>query len=409
MRNVAVVGAGMSPFGRLDALLYQEIGRPAVIDAIENAGIDRKLVQSAYYGSCGGVGVGHEIINESGMIGIPITRAVNACSSGSNAFRLAYMDVASGLSDCSLAMGIEKMKDVSMGMVGGGTRFQIEAKAFAHGSPMARGGGGSGGGMAAGFALMGRAHMKMYGTKVEDFANITVKSRRNGSKNSKAEYQTPMTLDEVLDDVMINDPLTRSQCCPRTDGAAAVVLMSEDYVKEHHIDTPIWVKGSAMGSNFGGANEGAWFEKTGSAYPPGFLTDYLTAQKVYKMANIEAKDFFDRGFVECHDCFSVSEYVHYEDFGFAKKGEASDMINDGVFEIDGDLPVNPSGGLLSVGHPLGATGVRQIVEIHWQMTKNKEVAKRQVPDKHLDLGLQHTLGQPGLGFTNVMHVFSRDL
>ncbi len=409
MRNVAVVGAGVSPFGRLDALLYQEIGRPAVNDAIENAGIDRKLIESCYYGSCGGVGVGHEIMNECGMIGIPITRVVNACSAGSNAFRLAYMDIASGMSDCVMAMGIEKMKDVTMAVVGGGTRFQIEAKAFAHGSPMSGGGGGGGGGMAAGFALMGRAHMKIYGTKVEDFANITVKSRRNGSKNSKAEFQNLMTLDEVLDDVMINDPLTRSQCCPRTDGAAAVVLMSEDFVKKHHIDTPIWVKGSAMGSNFGGANERAWFKETGSAYPPGFLTDYLVAQKVYKMAKVGPKDFYDRGFVECHDCFSVSEYVHYEDFGFCKKGEGSAMINDGVVEIDGDLPINPSGGLLSVGHPLGATGTRQVAEIFWQMTKDKEVAKRQVPDKHLDLGLQHTLGSPGIGFTNVMHVFSRDL
>ena len=406
MRNVAVVGAGVSPFGRLDALLYQEIGRPAVNDAIENAGIDRKLIQSCYYGSCGGVGVGHEIMNESGIMGIPITRVVNACSSGSNAFRLAFMDIASGMSDCVMAMGIEKMKNVSMGMVGGGTRFQIEAKAFSHGSPMP---GGGGGGMPAGFAFMGRMHMKEYGSSKEDFANIVVKSRRNGSKNSKAEFQTPMTLDEVLDDIMINDPLTRSQCCPRTDGAAAVVLMSEDFVKEHHIDTPIWVKGSAMGRNMGGANERRFYQETGSWYGPGIVTDYLTAQQVYKMAKVEPKDFYDRGFVECHDCFSVSELVHYEDFGFCKKGEGPDMINDGVVEIDGDLPINPSGGLLSVGHPLGATGARQVAEIYWQMTKDKEVAKRQVPDKHLDLGLQHTLGQPGLGFTNVMHVFSRDL
>jgi acetyl-CoA acetyltransferase len=398
----------MSPFGRLDALLYQEIGRPAVNDAIESAGIDRKLIESCYYGSCGGVGVGHDIMNECGMIGIPITRVVNACSSGSNAFRLAYMDIASGMSDCVIAMGIEKMKDVSMAVVGGGTRFQIESKAFAHGSPMAGGGGGDGG-MAVGFATMGRMHMKYYNSKVEDFANIVVKSRKNASKNPKAEFQTPMTLDEVLNDIMINDPLTRSQCCPRTDGAAAAILMSEDFVKKHKIESPIWVKGSAMGSNFGGANDRRFIEENGRWYGPGIVTDYMTAQKVYKMAKVEPKDFYDRGFVECHDCFSVSELVHYEDFGFCKKGEGPDMINNGVVEIDGDLPINPSGGLLSVGHPLGATGVRQVVDIFWQMTKDKEVAKRQVPDKHLDLGLQHTLGQPYLGFTNVMHVFSRDL
>jgi len=408
MNNVAVVGAGMSPFGRLDALLYQEIGRPAVNDAIENAGIDRNLIESCYYGTCGGVGVGHEIMNECGITNIPITRVVNACSSGSNAFRLAYMDIASGMSDCVLAMGIEKMKNASMMLVGGGTRFQIEAKAYAHGLPMSTGGGGDGG-MAVGFAFMGRMHMKQFGSKVEDFANVVVKSRKNASKNPKAEFQIPMTMDEVLNDIMINDPITRSQCCPRTDGAAAAILMSEDFVKKHHIESPIWVKGSAMGSNFGAANEKRFYEETGSWYKAGILTDYLTAQKVYKMAKVGPKDFHDRGFVECHDCFSVSEFVHYEDFDLCKPGEASNMINDGIVEIDGDLPVNPSGGLLSVGHPLGATGVRQIAEIYWQMTKDKEVAKRQVPDKHLELGLQHTLGQPGLGFTNVMHILSRDL
>ncbi len=398
MRNVAVIGAGVSPFGRLDKLLYQEIGRPAVNDAIENSGIDRKLIQSCYYGTCGGVGVGHEIMNETGLIGIPITRVVNACSSGSNAFRLAYMDIASGMSDCVIAMGIEKMKNVSMMIVGGGTRFQIEGKAYQYGFPLPTGGGG---GMPAGFALMARGHMKEYGTKNEDIANIVVKSRKNASKNSKAEFQKPMSTDDVLNDIMINDPLTRSQCCPRTDGAAAVILMSEESVKKYNIDTPVWIKGSAMGSHFlMGETEEPYY---------GIYTDATTSRTVFKMAGVEPKDFYKKGFGECHDCFSISELVHYEDFGFCKKGEGADMINDGVVEIDGDLPINPSGGLLSCGHPLGATGVRQVAEITWQMRKDKEVAKRQVPDKHLDIAFQHTLGQPGLGFTNVMHVFARDL
>ena len=398
MRNVAVIGAGVSPFGRLDKLLYQEIGRPAVNDAIENSGIDRKLIQSCYYGTCGGVGVGHEIMNETGLIGIPITRVVNACSSGSNAFRLAYMDIASGMSDCTIAMGIEKMKNVSMMVVGGGTRFQIEGKAYKSGFPLPTGGGG---GMPAGFALMARGHMKEYGTKDEDIANIVVKSRKNGSKNSKAEFQKPMSTDEVLNDVMINDPLTRAQCCPRTDGAAAVILMSEDMVKKYSIQDPVWITGSAMGSHF-------LMGETDKPYI-GIYTDATTSRTVFKMAGVEPKDFYKKGFGECHDCFSISELVHYEDFGFCKKGEGADMINDGVVEIDGDLPINPSGGLLSCGHPLGATGVRQVAEITWQMRKDKEVAKRQVPDEHLDIAFQHTLGQPGLGFTNVMHVFARDL
>ena len=397
MRNVALIGAGVSPFGRLDKLLYQEIGRPAVNDAIEGARIDRKLIQSCYYGTCGGVGVGHEIMNETGLIGIPITRCVNACSSGSNAFRLALMDIASGMSDCVIAMGIEKMKNVSMGVVGGGTRFQIEAKAYSYGSPLA---GGAGGSMPAGFALLARRHIKEYGTNNEDLARIVVKSRKNASHNPKAEFQKPMTVDEVLNDIMVNDPLTRSQCCPRTDGAAAAILMSEDWVKKYHIDTPIWIKGSSMASALGG---GEYEEGVG------FGADVKISREAFKMAGVEPKDFYKKGFGECHDCFSISELVHYEDFGFCKKGEGSDMINDGIVEIDGDLPINPGGGLLSCGHPLGATGVRQIAEILFQMRKDKEVTKRQVPDENLDLAFTHTLGGPGFGFTNVMHVFSRDL
>jgi acetyl-CoA C-acetyltransferase len=396
MRNVAVVGAGVFPFGRHHDLLYVEMGRAAVNEAIEDAGIDRKDIESIYIGTTGGVGVGHEIANEVGIIGVPISRLENACVSGSNAFRQAWMEVALGLTDISLVIGIEKMKDNSMGLVAGGTgRFQIEMKAMVKNRSIASLGVMGPPGY---FALAAHRHMAEFGTKKEDLASVTVKSRQNAHNNPKAEYQNIMTVEEVLNDQMINPPLTRSQCCPKTDGAAAIIIMSEELAKKH-TDTPVWVKASAMTSS----------------YVMDLLSDLSampnvkTAKMAYEMAKLEAKDFFKNGFAEVHDCFSISELLHYEDFGWCKKGEGPKMLKEGITHIDGSLPINPSGGLLSCGHPLGATGVRQIAEVLYQMRKDKEVAKRQIPDSNLNIALTHTMGQPMLGFTSCIHIFSRDL
>ena len=396
MRNVAVVGAGVFPFGRHQDLLYVEMGRPAVNEAIEDAGIDRKEIQSCYVGTTGGVGVGHEIVNETGIIGIPITRVENACVSGSNAFRMAWMDVALGISDISLVIGIEKMKDCSMGEAAGGTgRFKLEMKAMAKNISMASFGLMGPPGY---FALAAHRHMAEFGTTKEDLASVTVKSRSNANNNPKAEYQNIMTVEDVLNDKMINPPLTRSQCCPKTDGAAAVIIMSEELAKKHS-DTPVWVKGSAMTSSII-----MDLLSNLSAMP-----NVKSSRTAYDMAKVEAKDFYKNGFAEVHDCFSISEILHSEDFGWAKKGEGPKILNEGITQKDGDLPINPSGGLLSCGHPLGATGVRQITEVLFQMRKDKEVAKRQVPDANLNLALTHTMGQPMLGFTSCVHVFSRNL
>jgi acetyl-CoA C-acetyltransferase len=396
MRNVAVVGAGVFPFGRHHDLLYVEMGRDAVNDAIEDSGIDRKEIESCYVGTTGGVGVGHEIVNETGIIGIPITRVENACVSGSNAFRMAWMDVALGISNISLVVGIEKMKDVSMGEVAGGAgRFKVEMKAMAKNISMASLGLAGPPGY---FALAAHRHMAEFGTTKEDLASVTVKSRGNAHNNPKAEYQNIMTVDEVLNDKMINPPLTRSQCCPKTDGAAAVIIVSEQLAKKY-TDTPVWVKASAMTSSII-----MDLLSNLSAMP-----NVESSKTAYSMAKVEAKDFYKNGFAEVHDCFSISEILHYEDFGWVKKGEGPKILNEGITQIDGDLPINPSGGLLSCGHPLGATGVRQIAEVLFQMRKDKEVAKRQIPDENLNLALTHTMGQPMLGFTSCVHVFSRDL
>lgn len=396
MRNVAVVGAGVFPFGRHHDLLYVEMGRPAVNEAIEDAGIDRKEIQSCYIGTTGGVGVGHEILNETGIIGIPISRVENACVSGSNAFRLAWMDVALGLSDISLVIGIEKMKDSSMGDVAGGMgRLKLEMKAIAKNPSVANFGLMGPPGY---FALAAHRHMAEFGTTKEELASVTVKSRKNAHNNPKAEYQNIMTVDDVLNDKMINPPLTRSQCCPKTDGAAAIIIMSEELAKKY-TDTPVWVKGSGMTSSI----------ITDLLSNLSAMPNVKSSRTAYDMAKLEPNDFFKNGFAEVHDCFSISELLHYEDFGWCKKGEGPKILNDGITQIDGDFPVNPSGGLLSCGHPLGATGVRQIAEVLYQMRKDKEVAKRQVPDENLNVALTHTMGQPMLGFTSCVNIFSRNL
>lgn len=396
MRNVAVVGAGIFPFGRHTDLLYQDMGRPAALDAIRDAGIEPKEVEACYIGTTGGVGIGHEILYELDIMDRPITRVENACVSGSNAVRDAWMSIALGLHDIVLVVGIEKMKDNSMGAVSGGqTRFQLEMKAlpkfpFASSLGLV--------GPPGYFALAAHRHMAEFGTTKEHLAEVVVKSRRNARNNLKAEHRNPMTVEDVLNDKMINPPLTRSQCCPKTDGAAAVILMSEELAKKH-ADTTAWLKSSALGSCFS-------IE---------LLSDLTTmpnvevAKKAYKMAKLEPKNFYKKGFAEVHDCFSISELLHYEDLGWCKKGDAPKMLEDGVTEIDGDLPVNPSGGLLSCGHPLGATGVRQVAEVLYQMRKDKEVSSRQIPDRNLDFALTHTMAQPGLGWSGCIHIFSRNI
>ena len=303
MRNVAVVGAGVFPFGRHDDLLYMNMGRPAVLEAIQDAGIDKKQIEACYCGTTGGVGVAHDILNEIDILGIPITRVENACVSGSNAIRQAWMDIALGLHDIMLVIGIEKMKDNSMAAVSGGQgRFQLEMKAIRKFKVFSSFGIVGPPGF---FALAAQRHMVEFGTTKEQLAKVVIKSRNNAKKNPKAEHRKPMTIDEVLNDKMINPPLTRSQCCPKTDGAAATILMSEELAKKY-TDTPVWIKSSAMGT--------------------GYTLDLMSnltsmpntevAKKAFKMAKLEPKDFFKNGFAEVHDCFSISEYLHYEDFGF---------------------------------------------------------------------------------------------
>ncbi|MHA1269351.1 MAG: thiolase C-terminal domain-containing protein [Candidatus Helarchaeota archaeon] len=395
MKNVAVVGAGLHKFGRFHNRFYRQLGREAVLAAIYDCNLDPKDVDAAYIGTTGGAGVGHEILNETGMIGIPLTRVENACVSGSNAVRQAWMDIALGLHDIVIAIGIEKMKDSDMATVAGGmTRLSLERNVIKNNPAMLN------------FAKMGppgffafsaKRYIDVFNCTEADLASVVVKSRKNASNNPMAEHRNIMTVDDVLNDKMIAPPLTRSQCCPMTDGAACVVLMSEEMAKKY-TDTPMWVRASTMGTSV----------------LDNLLTNLLElpnkeiAQKAFKMAKLGPKDFFNKGFAEVHDCFSISEILHYEDFGWAKKGEGYLMVPEGIVEVDGILPINPSGGLLSNGHPLGATGVRQVCELLWQMRKDKIVSKRQVPDSNLEYGLTHTMGQPVLGWTGCIHIFSRD-
>ncbi|MFX1452122.1 MAG: thiolase family protein, partial [Promethearchaeota archaeon] len=285
MRKVAVVGAGVFPFGRHDDLLYMNMGRPAVLEAIQDAGIDKKQIEACYCGTTGGVGVAHDILNEIDLLGIPVTRVENACVSGSNAIRQAWMDIALGVNDIVLAIGIEKMKDNSMATVAGAIgRTQLEMKALKNFKIFSSLGVMGPPGY---FALAAQRHMVEFGTTNEQLAKVVVKSRKNASNNPKAEHKKIMTIDQVLNDKMINPPLTRSQCCPKTDGAAAAILMSEELAKKY-TDTPVWIKASAMGSSY-------TLELLSNLTS---MPNTEIAKKAFTMAKLEPKDFFKNGFAE---------------------------------------------------------------------------------------------------------------
>ena len=384
MREVAVIGVGMHPFGKHTDKTYREIGAEACRKAIEDANIDPKEIQISYYGTSSGLGAGYEALREIGITGIPITRVENACSGGSCAFREAYLAIASGLYDIALPLGIEKMRGLSMVEVGGGlTKWKADMQArkdIAGGIALS--------GMVnlpGHFALIARRHMYEFGTTREQIAQVSVKNHRNGAMNPYAQYQKETPLDEVLNSRMISDPLTILQCCPYTDGAAAAVLTSKEIAKKY-TDTPIYVAGSAQAS--GGDEIGS------------LTTNEITvrcSREAYKRAKIKPKDI---DVAEVHDCFSIAEILHYEDMGFCKKGEGGKVVEEGVTEIDGKIPVNPGGGLLSRGHPLGATGLAQVAEIVWQL--RGEAGKRQV--EGAEIALTHTMGWPGNGVVEVVNI-----
>ena len=370
MREVAIAGIGGMRFGKYGDRSLRVLGEEVCIKAIRDANMTPRDIQLAYVGNLAqwewgqGLLIGHYVLREIGLTKIPITRVENGCATGSNAFHEAWYRVATGACDIALAFGVEQMTVASSEKI---------LSVFTGRQHAERSGdmGNSAPGL---FGLLARRHMEEFGTTREQIAMVAVKNRQYGSLNPEAQLTQPVTVEEVLHDRMICDPLTLPQCCPRGDGAAAVVLVAGKIAKKY-TSIPVSVAASVQVS-------GTYPDAGSYTY---FDTDVRAAEAAYTMADLGPKDI---DLAEVHDCFSVAEIVHYEDLGFCRKGEGGRFIEEGQSGHGGKTPVNTSGGLLSKGHVIGATGISQIIELVRQL--RGQAGRRQVEGARV--ALQHNGG-----------------
>jgi acetyl-CoA acetyltransferase len=349
MRNVSIVGAGMIRFGKYPDRTIEEMGAEACLHALRHAGMKHKDVEAAFAGNMGNISIiGERVLDELGLTGVTVLNYENACGSGASAFREAFVSVAAGLYDRVLVIGVENMTSKIKGLmaVDDGMSLMVDMGLVAP----------------AYFALLANRHAEDYGTTPEQFAQISVKNHDHGVLNPFAQYQKACTLDDVLNAPMICDPITLLQCTPIGDGAAALVLTSED-VSRQYTDKPVRIEASVLTTC-------RMKTGTGSATQE---TCVRAAREAYEIAGIGPEDL---DVIELHDCFTAHELIAVEDLGLCPKGEGGRMAVEGVTALGGKIPVNPSGGLLSKGHPIGATGVAQLVELVWQL--RGECGKRQV-------------------------------
>lgn len=379
MTDVSVIGVGMIPFGKHTATSLTDLAWPAVKAAVKDAGIEPKAIEAAYCGTVfGGMMSGQRILARIGLTGIPITNIENACSSSSTAFRQAVMAIGSGQHDIVLVIGVEKLTKF-----GGGT-LPLEQEDWEVSQGMV---------MPALYAMRAQRYMHDFGVTREQIAKVSVKNRRNGALNPDAQMRKEVTLDEVLGSRMIADPFTLLQCCPTGDGAAAIILCSSKIAKQYRKDA-VAVRASDM---------------TSGIFTPGYRDMTIPeitvrgAKHAYEEAGLGPEDI---NVAEVHDAFSIAELLYYEAFGFCGRGEAGAMLDRRETDINGRVAVNPSGGLLAKGHPIGATGAAQIVEIVRQL--RGEAGARQVPNAKV--GLSHATGGGISGFDHgvcSIHIFSR--
>lgn len=382
-RAVHVVGVGMIPFTKPGASEpYTVMGARAARLALDDAKVDYALVQQAYVGYVyGDSTAGQAAIYGVGLSGIPVFNLNNNCSTGSSALFLARQAVASGMVECAIALGFEQMQP---GALKGAwddrpspmARFAevMEAhQGYEPQTPRA----------AQFFGGAGRDYMRQYGTRADTFGRISVKARQHAARNPLALFRQPLTLDEVMASATVFDPLTRFQCCPPTCGAAAAVVCSADFAKRHKLDQRVVIAAQAMTTD-----TPSTFESDDMRKVVGYDMSAAAARQVYEAAGIGPEDL---DVVELHDCFTANELITYEALGLTPEGTAEKFILDGDNTYGGRIVTNPSGGLLSKGHPLGATGLAQCTELVWQLRGQAE--QRQVEGARL--ALQHNLGLGG--------------
>ena len=378
MRDVSVVGASMIQFGKNPNTL-EEMGQEVVVNLLKDMNIDRNRIDAVYGSNVFG---GHlptqRVLKEIGMTGIPIYNVENACASGATAFHQAYQAISHGIYDVVIVLGVEKLT-----ALGGGALpippNEIEGN---HGIVMP--------GV---YAMRAQRYLHDFDVTSEDLALVSVKNRANGALNPYAQFRKAVTLEEVMDSRIIADPFTLLQCSANNgDGAAAVLVCASELAHEFS-DVSIKTEASVVTSGLfkGGYRDLTWAEIT-----------HRAVSEAYEQANVTA-DQID--IVELHDAFTIAEVLYYEAMGFCEHGQGVQFIKDGKSSIDGQVAVNPSGGLLSRGHPLGATGVAQIAEVFWQMTN--QAGERQV--KNPKYALTHVTGGGISGVDNGacgVHIFS---
>ncbi|MCU1639872.1 MAG: lipid-transfer protein [Nocardia sp.] len=386
--KVYVVGVGMTKFekpGRRknedgSGWDYPQMARESGTKALADAGIDYREVQEAYVGYVYGESTsGQRAVYELGMTGIPVANVNNNCSTGSTALYLAARAIKGGLADCTLALGFEKMNPGSLGTMYEDREqplanhmeklAQISEVLFPPAPWM--------------FGAAGREHMKEFGTTAEHFAKIGHKNHMHSVNNPYAQFQDEYSLDEILGSRMIYDPLTKLQCSPTSDGSGAAILASEAFVDKHGLaGQAVEIVGQAMTTDFESSFDGT------AKNIIGYDMNVQAAQSVYEQSGLGAQDF---QVIELHDCFSANELLLYEALGLCGTGEAGALIDAGDTTYGGRWVVNPSGGLISKGHPLGATGLAQCAELTWQLRGNAD--KRQVAG--VTAALQHNIGLGG--------------
>lgn len=381
--KVYVVGVGMTKFekpGSREGWDYPDMARESGTKALTDAGVDYREIQQGFVGYVAGDSTcGQRALYELGMTGIPIVNVNNNCSTGSTALFLAAQAIRGGLADCVLALGFEKMQP---GSLGGGAddresplRRHIKALAeideitFPVAPWM--------------FGAAGREYMREHGATAEHFAKIGYKNHKHSVNNPYAQFQQEYSLQDILGARMISDPLTKLQCSPTSDGSAAAVLASEAFVESHDLaDRAVEIVGQAMTTDFASTFDGS------AKNIIGYDMNVQAARQVYDQSGLGPKDF---QVIELHDCFSANELLLYEALGLCGEGEAPALIDAGATTYGGRWVVNPSGGLISKGHPLGATGLAQCSELTWQLRGTADA--RQVDD--VTAALQHNIGLGG--------------
>ncbi len=377
--KVAVIGVGTTKFGENFEQGYSDMIVEAAYEAFEDANVSPSDIQAAWLGTCfpdsGGYqgNAGASLADALSLYKVPISRVANYCATGTDAFRNACFAVASGVYDVVLVVGAEKMRDVT-------ARESLVGQLAETGHPVL-GKGVTAPGM---FALFATRYFDVFGIGRETLAKVALKNHRHGSLNPKAHFQKEITLEQYFKGPMVADPLSLYDCCPQTDGAAAAVICRAD-VSSRYTKEPILVKGLGLANPVGD-----WLAFDPESDFISFRSTKEAAQQAYDQAGIK-DPFTEIDVAELHDCFTITELITYEDLGFCQKGEGPDFIAKGASSLDGELPVNTSGGLKSCGHPIGASGLRMIGEITNQL--RGRAGKRQVKDPRR--GLVHNLG--GLG------------